>query len=270
MAEKKQLQGQVAIITGGSRGLGRSIAEWLAAAGAAVVVTARNAAQVQAAADALTQSGARALGLPADVGDQAQVEAVVAHTLDEFGRIDILINNAALALPIAEVSQANAAEWAYNIQVNLVGPFYLAHSVLPTMMEQRSGRIINVSSGLSSAILAGFSAYSASKAGLDQLTRILALEVKGRGITVNSVYPGMVDTEMQAEIRRVDTGEAGESVIDLSLFRNAPQAGHLISAHEAAKRIYWLCGPWSGQRTGEIFTFRDEAWLAQVEQEIHL
>jgi NAD(P)-dependent dehydrogenase (short-subunit alcohol dehydrogenase family) len=265
MANKQHLQGQVAIITGGSRGLGRALADWLAGAGAAVVLTARNEAQVNAAAQALTQAGARALALPADVSDQAQVEAVVARTLEQFGRIDILINNAAVAGPIAEVSKASPAAWAYNIQVNLVGPFFLAHSVLPTMLAQRSGRIINVSSGLSSAIYAGFSAYGAAKAGLDQLTRILALEVKDSGITVNSVYPGMVDTEMQAEIRRVDTGE---SVIDLSLFRNAAQAGRLVSPYEAAKRIYWLCGPWSGQRTGEIFTFRDEAWLAAVEREI--
>jgi 3-oxoacyl-[acyl-carrier protein] reductase len=265
MAQKKKLQGQVAIISGGSRGLGLASAEWLAGAGAAVVLTARSEEQVIAAAKQLQQTGARAWGVPADVSDLEQVETVVETALERFGRIDLLVNNAGVVWPIDEVGEADPDEWAYNIHVNLVGPFYLAHSVLPTMIEQRYGRIINVSSGLSSAIYAGFSAYSAAKAGLDQLTRILALEVKSAGITVNGLYPGMVDTEMQADIRSVD---ASESSIDLGFFHSAAEAGRLISPHQAAKQIYWLAGPWSRQRTGEIFSFRDEAWLAQVEQDI--
>src|SRR4029453_4174422 len=101
--------------------------------------------------------------------------------------------------------------------------FYLAHSVLPTMIEQRYGRIVNVSSGLgSTAILTGFSAYGAAKAGLDQFTRILAHEVKTSGITVNGLYPGMVDTDMQADIRSVDTSESN---VDLTLFDEAAEAG---------------------------------------------
>jgi NAD(P)-dependent dehydrogenase (short-subunit alcohol dehydrogenase family) len=133
------------------------------------------------------------------------------------------------------------------------------------MIEQRYGRIVNVSSGLGSAVYAGFSAYGAAKAGLDQFTRILAREVKEAGITVNGLYPGMVDTDMQADIRSVDTSESN---VDLTFFHQAAEAGRLISAHEAAKRIFWLVGPWSRQRTGEIFSFRDEAWLAQVDQDI--
>lgn len=265
MAGKKKLQGQVAIVTGASRGLGLAVAEWLTQAGAAVALAARSEDQVIAEARRLAKAGARAWGIPADVSDLAQVEQVIAATLERFGRIDILVNNAAVIWPIDEVGEADPDEWAYNIHVNLVGPFYMAHSVLPTMVEQRFGRIINVSSGLSTTPYSGFSAYGAAKAGLDQFTRILALELKGTGVTANVIYPGMVDTDMQADIRSVDTSE---SVIDLSMFHQAAEAGGLISAQVAARRIGWLAGPWSRNRSGEIFTFRDEEWLAQVEQDL--
>lgn len=265
MAGKKKLQGQVAIITGGSRGLGLAAAEWLAGAGAAVVLTARSEEQVVAAANQLTAGGGRAWGVAADVSDLEEVTGVVETTLEKFGRIDILVNNAAVVWPVEEVGEADPDEWAYSIHVNLVGPFYLAHSVLPTMIEQRYGRIVNVSSGLSSIAYAGLSAYSAAKAGLDQFTRILALEVKSAGITVNALYPGMVNTDMQADLRSVDTSE---STLDLSLFHNAHEAGKLVSPQAAARPIYWLVGPWSRGRTGEVFSFRDEAWLAQVAKDI--
>ena len=265
MAGKKKLQGQVAIVTGASRGLGLAVAEWLTQAGAGGAMGARSEDLVIAEARRLAKAGARAWGIPADVSDLAQVEQVIAATLERFGRIDILVNNAAVIWPIDEVGEADPDEWAYNIHVNLVGPFYMAHSVLPTMVEQRFGRIINVSSGLSTTPYSGFSAYGAAKAGLDQFTRILALELKGTGVTANVIYPGMVDTDMQADIRSVDTSE---SVIDLSMFHQAAEAGGLISAQVAARRIGWLAGPWSRNRSGEIFTFRDEGWLAEVEKDL--
>ena len=266
MAGKKKLQGQVAIVSGASRGLGLALAGLLARAGAAVVMAARSEEQLQQEAQRLTKAGGRVLAVATDVTDTAQVETLVETALEAYGRVDILVNNAALVWPIDEVGEADPDEWAYNIHTNLVGPFYLAHYVLPTMIEQRYGRIVNVSSGLGTAVYAGFSAYGAAKAGLDQFTRVLALEVKEAGITVNGIYPGMVDTDMQADIRSVDTSE---SSLDLGMFHRAAEAGELISANEAAKRIYWLVGPWSRQRSGEFFSFRDKAWLAQVEQDIN-
>lgn len=264
MPGKQKLQGQVAIITGGSRGLGLGVATWLTQAGAAVVLTARSAEQVVEQAQQLRRQGARAWGVMADVSDFEQGEQVVASTLEQFGRIDILVNNAAITWPIDEVGEADPDEWAYNIHVNLVGPFYMAHAVLPIMIEQRYGRIVNISSGLGQTPYSGLSAYGAAKAGLDQFTRILALEVQDAGITVNGLYPGMVDTDMQADIRSVDTSE---SVLDLSMFHRAYEAGTLISAYEAARRIYWLVGPWSRAQTGKIFSFRDAEWVAQVDRD---
>lgn len=265
MAVKKKLQGQVAIVTGGSRGLGLAASEWLVQAGAAVTMVARSEEQVLAEAKRLGKGTGRAWGLAADVSDSAQMEEAVATTVERFGRLDIIVNNAGLIWPIDEVGEADPDEWAYNIHVNLVGPFNVIHAALPTMIEQKYGRIVNVSSGLSQLPYAGLSAYSAAKAGLDQFTRILALEVKEVGITVNALYPGIVDTDMQADIRSVDTTD---SVLDLSMFHEAQESKRLLSPSVAARQIYWLVGPWSRQRTGEIFTYRDHAWLEQVEKDI--
>ncbi len=260
---RKKLQGQVAIITGSSRGLGLAAAEQLIQAGATVVLTARSADQVAAAASRL---GERALGIPADVSDWEQVGQLVDETLQRFRRIDILINNAALVWPVDEVVESDPEEWAYNIHVNLIGPYYLAHAVLPTMQEQNYGRIVNVSSGLSHIPYAGLSAYGAAKAGLDQLTRVLALEVANSGITVNALYPGILDTDMQADLRSVDTED---SVLNLSMFHEAHEGGALVAPSQAARLLYWLVGAWSRQHNGEIFTSRDQAWLAQVERDLN-
>jgi len=262
---RKKFQGQVAIITGGSRGLGLATAELFAQAGAAVVLTARNEGQVAAEAARLSQSGAQVIGIPADMADLEQVAKVVDMTLDRFRRVDILVNNAATVWPVDEVVEADPEEWAYGIHVNLVGPFYMAHCVLPTMLEQKSGRIINVSSGLGHLPYAGLSAYGAAKAGLDQLTRILALELKNTGVAVNALYPGLLNTEMQADLRSVDTTE---SVLDLNMFHEAYETGKIASPSTAARMIYWLSGPWSKQRNGEIFTSRDQAWVTQVERDL--
>ncbi len=262
---KKKLQGQVAIVTGASRGLGVAIAELLTQAGASVALLARGQEELETQAERLRQQGVQAIAIATDVSDQEQVEHAVEVTMERFRRVDIVINNAALAWPVEEVVECDPTEWAYTIHVNLIAPFYLAHTVLPAMLEQGYGRIVNVSSGLSSAVYAGLSAYSASKAGLDQLTRIMALEVKKSGVTVNALYPGVVDTDMQADLRSVDT--TGSSM-DLSLFHKFAEEGKLLPPLVAARPAYWLVGPWSKGRTGEVFTFRDEAWLAQVEKDL--
>jgi NAD(P)-dependent dehydrogenase (short-subunit alcohol dehydrogenase family) len=263
---RKKLQGQVAIITGGSRGLGLATAEQLVQAGATIVLTARSEDQVTAAATDLSKNGARVLGIAADVADLEHVERVVDTTLAQFGRIDILVNNAATVWPIDEVAETDPDEWAYNIHVNLVGPFYMAHHVLPAMLEQKQGRIVNVSSGLGHIPIAGLSAYGAAKAGLDQLTRVLALELMNSGVTVNALYPGILNTDMQADLRSVDTSE---SVLDLKMFHEAYETGKIALPATAARMIYWLVGPWSRQHNGEIFTSRDQAWLEQVKRDLN-
>ncbi len=262
---RKKLQGQVAIITGASRGLGAGIAERFVRAGAAVVLTARSEDALTQQAERLRALGGQVLAIPADVGDPEQVGLLVEKTVETFQHIDILVNNAGVVWPIEEIAETDPDEWAYNIQVNLVGPFFTIYGVLPTMLEQRYGRIVNVSSGLGRTPVAGLSAYGAAKAGLDQLTRVLALETVKTGITVNALHPGVVDTDMQADLRSVDTSD---SRLNLQMFHDFEEKGQLIPPLQAARLVYWLVGPWSRDRSGEIFSFRDDAWLAQVDQDL--
>ncbi len=266
--QNRKLQGQVAIITGGGRGIGAATGHLLAAAGAAVVLTARSEEQIEAVAGAIRGAGARAIAVPCDVSNPEQIEEVVEAALTQYDRVDILVNNAGVIWPIEQVFEADPDEWAYNIHCNLVGPFQMARNVLPLMIAQRYGRILNITSGAAERVIPGWSAYCAAKAGLNMLTRSLAMELQEAdvtGVTVNALTPGMVDTEMQADIRSVDTYD---SSLDYSLFHQAYQQGSLRSAATAARLIYWLVGPWSQGRSGEIFSHADGAWQARVERDL--
>jgi NAD(P)-dependent dehydrogenase (short-subunit alcohol dehydrogenase family) len=259
------LQGQTAIITGGGRGIGKAVAEALVALGAAVVVTARSAHQVEAVAASLSANGGQAIGVAGDVADPNQVDHIVQTTLNHFGRVDILINNAAVIWPVTEVVKTKPEEWAYAIQVNLVGTFYITRAVLPLMIEQGHGRIVNVSSGAAINPIVGASAYSASKAAMDMFTRAVAQELSNTGVTINSLHPGMVDTEMQVDLRSVDTKDAA---FDLNRFHEAHKQGQLRSPQAVARTIAWLSGPWVGGQSGHIFKITDEAWIEQVNADL--
>lgn len=261
----KKLQGQVAIVTGSGRGIGAAIAERLAMAGANVVLNARSEEEVEAVAARLRAARARAIAVPGDITEPEIVEEIVESALDQFGRVDILVNNAAVIWPIDEIVDADPDEWAYNIATNLIAPFYLVRNVLPLMVDQGYGRILNVSSVAAISPVAGASAYCAAKAGLDMFTRTLALEIRDRGVTANTLYPGMVDTAMQEDIRSVDTTD---SRLDTSYFHALHAQGKLSPAADVASMAYWLVGPWSRSRSGEIFNATDVEWLAQVARDL--
>ncbi len=263
-----KLQGQVAIITGGGRGIGAAAGRLLAEAGAKVVLSARSENQIEAVAGEIRTSGGRAIAVPCDVSSAEQIEEVVEAALTQYDRVDILVNNAAVVWPVDHVFEADPEEWAYNIHCNLVGPFQMARNVLPVMLDQGYGRIVNVSSGAGQNPSAGWSAYCASKAGLNMLTRCLAVELEAErigGVTVNALSPGMVDTEMQADIRSVDTHG---SSLDFSRFHEAHRQGDLLTPESAARLIYWLVGPWSRDYSGEVFSRADARWVAQVEKDL--
>jgi NAD(P)-dependent dehydrogenase (short-subunit alcohol dehydrogenase family) len=268
MTEKaiaRKLQGQVAIVTGGGRGIGAATATLLARAGAAVVVTARGEEEIEAVAAQIRGSGGKAVAAAGDVSDVEQVEEIVETALTQYDRVDILVNNAGTIWPIEEAAAADPDEWAYNIHVNLVGPYIVARNVLPVMMAQGYGRILNITSGAANHVIPGWSAYCSAKAGLNMMTRALATELAGTGVSVNALSPGMVDTEMQADVRSVDVEGTG---LDYSRFHEAYKQGTLRSPAETARLIYWIVGPWGHTYNGEIFEASNAAWTAQVEKDI--
>jgi NAD(P)-dependent dehydrogenase (short-subunit alcohol dehydrogenase family) len=213
-------------VTGGSRGIGKEVAEQLAGAGAAVAILSTTVAGSRAVADALRARGARTLALAADVSDARAMDAVVAGVERGLGPVDVLVNDAGIALrrPVSEMSDA---DWDRVLTVNLSGPFYLCRRCVPGMAERRWGRVVNVSSISGRLGTAGMTAYCASKWGLNGFTQALAAEVKDRNVLVAAVLPGSTDTEMlqgsgwepdmtPAEVARVVTFLCTEAPLAMS------------------------------------------------------
>ncbi len=193
-----RLEGKVALITGAGRGIGKGIALAFARDGCAIAAVARTAEEVEATAQEVRGLGVDALALTCDVTRQEQVEDTVGTALEAFGHIDILVNNAGYAHfePIKDLSPA---QWQQTLDINLTGPFRCIKAVLPSMIERRAGRIINISSvaGLKPYIEQG--AYGASKSGLNMLSQVLAMELRDYGIAVHAVCPGGVPTRLSRE-----------------------------------------------------------------------
>lgn len=194
------LNGQVAIVTGGGRGLGRAYALALAAAGAAVAVTARTAAEIESVAQAIEQNGGRALAIAADVTDQNTVTQMVTAVEQNLGPVDLLVNNAGVLRAIAPIAEIEADDWWREVEINVRGPFLCMQAVLPGMIARRRGRIINLASAAGLGPLVGGSAYCLSKAALIRLSEQLALETKEQGIAVFAIHPGTVRTPMNEHL----------------------------------------------------------------------
>jgi NAD(P)-dependent dehydrogenase (short-subunit alcohol dehydrogenase family) len=230
--------GRVAIVTGAARGLGRAIAERFYERGAAVVVNVRDQSRARAVAESL---GERAIAIPGDVAAEGVPAAIVEATLDRFGRIDILVNNAAFARS-TRFPELSAAEWRQALEVNLTAPFILTKAVLPTMKEAHYGRIINISSSAGRTVSTlGGAHYTASKAGMLGLTRAAAKELGKFGITVNAVCPGMIDTELTHE------NASPELLERLAASYPIPRLGTAI---EVADLVCFLASEAAGYMTG--------------------
>ena len=195
-----KLEGSVALVTGASRGLGLEVARLYAKRGARLVLTARGAVALEAAAEELGRR-TDVIALPGDVADRQHAERLVRHGLERFGRIDILVNNASLLgpspMPMLEAYPPDVLEEV--LRANVVAPLHLAQLVLPTMRAHREGLIFNVTSDAGVEAYSGWGGYGASKAALEHLSRVLAAELEGTGVRVYLVDPGDMDTQMHRE-----------------------------------------------------------------------
>ncbi len=237
------LAGQTAVITGGSRGIGRACALALGAAGARVVVTyagRKDAAEEVVAA--LQSADVEAFALQFDVANEQAVVAAFAQIEEKFGTTDILVNNAGVSKDQI-FARMKESDWDVNLNTNLKGAFLCSRAVTRGMMKKRSGRIINMSSVIGLTGNAGQSAYAASKAGLLGLTRSLAKELASRSILVNAVAPGFIETDM--------TAEHGEKLVE-SVLPQIPLA-RLGQGSDVAQMVLFLASPLANYITGQVF-----------------
>jgi len=262
MTAAGRLVGQVAVVTGGGRGIGRAVCEALAREGARVAPFARHVDDTRAVAEAIRARGEgdRALALAGDVGVYGQGERAVADVVRARGRLDIVVNAAGAIAPIGRTWAADPEEWGRNVTTNLVGAFNVCRAALPALLAQRSGCVVNVSSGAARNPVAGWGAYCAAKAGLDHFTRVLIEETRGTGVRVAVVYPGVVDTGMQDTIR--DADEEGFGPDNLARFRRYKAEGMLRRPEEPAALIAWMAA--TPEVDGEFLSVDDPATMERA------
>jgi len=251
-----RLKDKVAIVTGGGRGIGRAIATALADEGCAVVTSGRTQAEIQETADLIRNRNGTALAITADVSQAPDVEALAAKTGESFGHIDILVNNAGMQGAIGPLVENDPQEWIHTIHVNLVGTFLCCRAVLPGMMKQRSGKIINLSGGGATAPRPNFSAYGVSKAAVVRLTECLAEEVREYNIQVNAIAPGAVNTRMLQEVLAAGDQAGGKARAEAQ--RQAETGG--TPADRAAALAVFLASPASDCLTGKLISAPHDAW----------
>ncbi|MEW6333241.1 MAG: SDR family NAD(P)-dependent oxidoreductase [Thermodesulfobacteriota bacterium] len=245
------LKDKVAIITGAGRGLGRSVALALARQGAKVVLASRSQDEIDHLAQQLRALRRETIAVPTDVSEEEQVNRLVDKTLETYGTVDILFNNAGVRGPIGPIQQISLSDWEQVLKVNLTSAFLCSKAVLPTMMEKRGGKIINVVTTLT--LRPNLTPYMVAKAGLIHFTKQIARELKEYNIQVNCIHPGVMDTRMQEEIRK-----AGTRAIGTDMFERLKEEGLLKSPDEPAKLILFLASAAADGINGEYLSFDDK------------
>jgi 3-oxoacyl-[acyl-carrier protein] reductase len=241
------LQGQAAVVTGASRGIGAATARALAEAGSAVILAARATDEIGAVAEEIRAAGGRAEPLRCDVSRFADVAQAAETCRERFGRIDILVNNAGVIDPIGHLAESDPEAWGNATDINFKGVYHGLRAVLPLMKAQGSGTVVNISSGAAHNPLEGWSHYCAAKAAAHMLTRAADLECRPNGVTVVGLSPGTVATYMQEAIK--GSGMNPVSQLDWSAH---------IPPEWPARAVVWLCGPEGRQFAGQEVKLREE------------
>ncbi|HEY1272004.1 MAG TPA: 3-oxoacyl-[acyl-carrier-protein] reductase [Terriglobales bacterium] len=239
------LSGRVALVTGASQGIGKACAIKLAEAGGAVALAARNQEKLEAVASEIRSKGGKAATFVVDVADEEQIKAAVKSAVGQFGKIDLLVNNAGVTRDQL-VMRMKRADWDSVLQTNLTSAFLCIQQVIPSMLKQRWGRIINITSIFGQTGQAGQANYASSKAGLIGLTMAIAREVASRNITCNAVAPGLIETAMTAglpdelkqnALKMIPLGRVGtgDDVANAVCFLGSDQAsyitGHVLNVN---------------------------------------
>lgn len=253
------LSGQIAWVTGGGRGIGRAAALTLAELGAAVAISARTRVEVDEVADELRGQDSRVAPLTCDVSDWQAVIETVGQIEATLGPVDILINNAGVLGPLAQMWKSPPREWARAIEINLIGAYYCARAVLPGMVERGRGSIVNISSGAASFAAPNWTAYAASKAGLDQFTCTLAVELAGTGVRVNSLHPGIVETAMVETLRTATPEQLPQARREF--FEDVTAKGEVLPPETAARVIAWLASGATADLNGTVLDARHDPSL---------
>ncbi len=249
-----RLEGKSALVTGGSKGLGRAMAQALAEAGADVAICSRTAGEAEtAAAEIAAATGRRIIGVQADVIEKSSVIAMTAHCTAALGKIDILINNAGTNVrkPTAEVLEE---DWDTVVDITVKGSFLCSQALLPGMIERKWGRIVMLGSIMSHVAIPNRAAYATAKAGVLGLTRSLALDCAVHGVTVNCLCPGVFATPMNIPLRN-------DPVAYQTFLSNIPM-GRWAEPEELGAAIVFLCSNASGYMTGSSLTI-DGGWTAR-------
>lgn len=247
------LEGQVALVTGASRGIGRAIATALAEAGATVALCARDRAACADHAASIREMGGRARGFALDVADPASIEACVSQVQTELGQVDVLVNNAGVAFS-APMHHTSLEDLRRVMDVNFTGPYLLTRALLSSMLERRRGRVIQIASTAGRTGYRYTAAYCASKHALVGLTRALAVEVARKGVTVNAVCPGWTETDLLAGSAETIATTTGRSVDEArSALASMNAMGRLIDPGEVARMVVFLADPMSSGITGQLF-----------------
>lgn len=232
---------RVALVTGASQGIGRATALALASAGARVIVAARNREKLDALVEEIAVSGSQALAVTMDVGDAEQIKAGFRQGIEKFGRLDILVNNAAVTRDGLSL-RMKMDDWESVLRTNLTGAHLCIQQALGVMMKQRYGRIINMSSVVAQTGNAGQANYVAAKAGLIGLTRAIAIEMASRNITVNAIAPGFIQTPMTAPL---------PDKVRQEMLARIP-LGRMGHDHEIAASVVFLASEEAGYITGHV------------------